>query len=54
MPTINNVSLFAGLFTIGPGNQGILMEQRESEFGDHANLSEIIKAVALVKPAAEL
>lgn len=46
--------LLGGVFVIGPGEQGILMEHRESEFGDHANLTEIMEAVKQIKPAARL
>jgi len=37
--------LLGGLFVIGPGDQGILYEHRESEWGDHANHTTILEAV---------
>ena len=40
---------FTGVFVIGPGDQGILLEHRETEFGDQADLSEIMKAVKKMK-----
>lgn len=36
--------LLGGLFVIGAGEQGILFEHRESEFGDHANLTAVMEA----------
>ena len=30
---------------IGTGDTGVLFEHRESEFGDHANLTDIMDAV---------
>jgi len=43
--------LLGGLFVIGPGDQGILYEYRESEFGDHAPLEEVMAAVKKIKPS---
>ncbi len=40
----------AGVFVIGPGEQGILMEHREGEFGDHANITEVMEAVDKMNP----
>jgi len=37
--------LLGGVFVIGPGDQGIIFEHRESEWGDHANHSAILEAV---------
>ena len=39
----------AGVFVIGPGEQGILYEHRESEFGDHANKSAILEAIQQIQ-----
>ena len=39
----------AGLFVIGPGKEGILMEHRESEWGDGADLEEVLEAVHKMK-----
>lgn len=33
------------MFLIGPGNQGILYEHREMEFGDHHNSTELLAAL---------
>ena len=30
---------------MGAGSQGVVFEHRESEFGDHANLTTIMEAV---------
>jgi len=38
--------LLGGVFVIGPGNTGVLYEHRESEWGDHANLTDILNAVS--------
>ncbi|XP_023220306.1 redox-regulatory protein FAM213A-like isoform X2 [Centruroides sculpturatus] len=37
-------SLLGGVFVLGKGNQGILYEYREKEFGDQANITEILSA----------
>jgi hypothetical protein len=39
--------ILGGLFVIGRGDTGILLEHRESAFGDHANVSDILAAVQL-------
>ena len=39
------LSLFLGLFVIGPGEDGIFFEHRQSEWGDHANRTELMQAV---------
>lgn len=44
--------LLGGLFVIGPGEQGILYEYRESEFGDHAPKEEVLAAIKKIKPAS--
>ena len=44
---------FTGVFLIGPGDQGILYEHREMEFGDNFNESELLDALAKIKLAAE-
>ena len=38
-----------GLFVIGPGKEGILLEHRESEWGDGADLKEVLRAVHKMK-----
>jgi len=37
--------LLGGVFVIGPGEQGVLYEHREAEFGDHANTTAILDAI---------
>jgi len=37
--------LLGGVFVIGAGDQGILYEHREMEWGDHANHTSILEAV---------
>lgn len=43
--------LLGGLFVLGPGKQGILYEHREGEFGDHANMTNIIDALITMNPS---
>lgn len=42
-------SLLGGVFVIGPGDQGILYEHREMDFGDHANLTQVLEAANKIK-----
>ena len=44
---------FVAVYVIGPGDQGILYEHRELEFGDHHNQSALLEAVALIKEYKE-
>ncbi|KAK7112602.1 peroxiredoxin-like 2A [Littorina saxatilis] len=37
--------LLGGIFVVGPGEQGILLEHREKEWGDLANTTDILSAV---------
>jgi hypothetical protein len=37
--------LLGGLFVVGAGDLGVLLEHRESEFGDHANTTSILDVV---------
>lgn len=37
-------TLLGGVFVLGKGTQGILFEHRESEFGDKANITEVLLA----------
>ncbi|KAK7901774.1 hypothetical protein WMY93_018543 [Mugilogobius chulae] len=37
--------ILGGVFVIGPGNQGILLEHREKEFGDKVNMLAVLTAV---------
>eukprot|EP00058_Branchiostoma_floridae_P010398 XP_002595886.1 hypothetical protein BRAFLDRAFT_62377 [Branchiostoma floridae] len=41
--------LLGGVFVVGSGNQGILMQHAEQEFGHHANLTDIMKAVEKIQ-----
>ncbi|PIO31144.1 hypothetical protein AB205_0078360, partial [Aquarana catesbeiana] len=41
--------ILGGVFVIGSGNQGILLEHREKEFGDKANLTAILEAAKKIK-----
>ncbi|OWF37831.1 hypothetical protein KP79_PYT06030 [Mizuhopecten yessoensis] len=41
--------LMGGVFVIGPGNQGILYQHQEQEFGDIADLEEVLKAIRNIK-----
>ncbi|GFR99679.1 redox-regulatory protein FAM213A [Elysia marginata] len=42
--------ILGGLFVIGSGRQGILLEHRESEFGDFAKRSEVLEAALKIQP----
>ncbi|KAK6170616.1 hypothetical protein SNE40_018971 [Patella caerulea] len=42
-------SILGSVFVIGPGKQGILFEHREKEFGDYANLTEVLNAVNQIR-----
>jgi len=46
--------LLGGVFVLGPGKTGVTFEHRESEFGDHANLTELMDSVKTLKPNAKL
>ncbi|PWA21774.1 hypothetical protein CCH79_00003295, partial [Gambusia affinis] len=37
--------VLGGVFVIGRGQQGILLEHREKEFGDKVNISDVLQAV---------
>ena len=41
--------LMGGLFVIGAGDQGVLFEYREKEWGDHADLKDVVEAVEKIK-----
>ncbi|KAL3876329.1 hypothetical protein ACJMK2_034191 [Sinanodonta woodiana] len=41
--------LLGGLFVIGPGNQGIIFQYHEKEFGDHASLQDVQDAIRNIK-----
>ena len=38
---------------IGPGDEGILLEHREAEWGDHASSVDIMKAVESIKTSPD-
>lgn len=37
--------LLGGVFLVGPREAGVVFEHRESEFGDHANTTEILESI---------
>ncbi|KAM8923786.1 peroxiredoxin-like 2A [Pelodytes ibericus] len=43
--------ILGGMFVVDPGNQGILLEHREKEFGDKANLTAVLEAARKIKKA---
>ncbi|XP_076440496.1 peroxiredoxin-like 2A [Babylonia areolata] len=45
--------LLGGVFVLGPGEQGILLEHREKEWGDLANLTDIMAAVRKISSKAK-
>lgn len=42
--------ILGGVFVIGPGNQGILLEHREKEFGDKVDIADVLEAVKQITP----
>ncbi|QQP50360.1 C10orf58 -like protein [Caligus rogercresseyi] len=42
-------SLLGGAFVIGPGEEGVLYEHRETYFGHHANMDEVLTAAKSMK-----
>lgn len=42
--------ILGGVFVIGPGDQGILLEHREKEFGDKVNTADVLEAVKKILP----
>ncbi|CAH7353569.1 peroxiredoxin-like 2A isoform X1 [Phodopus roborovskii] len=42
--------ILGGVFVIGSGKQGILLEHREKEFGDKVNPLSVLEAVKKIKP----
>lgn len=43
--------ILGGVFVIGPGSQGILLEHREKEFGNKVNIADVLEAVKKIVPA---
>ncbi|KAK2543036.1 Fam213a [Columba livia] len=41
-----------GVFVIGAGRQGVLLEHREKEFGDKVSLPSVLEAAEKIKPQA--
>jgi len=41
-------TLLGGVYVLGPGDQGVLYEHREGTFGDHADTTQIMEAVAKI------
>lgn len=41
--------ILGGVFVIGPGKQGVLLEHREKEFGDKVSLAAVLDAVKKLK-----
>ena len=42
--------ILGGVFVMGPGKQGILLEHREKESGDKVNLTSVLEAARKIKP----
>ncbi|KAK0139742.1 Redox-regulatory protein FAM213A [Merluccius polli] len=42
--------ILGGVFVIGPGDQGILLEHREKEFGDKVSNEDVLEAVKRIIP----
>jgi len=42
-------TLLGGVFVIGAGDQGVLLEHREGTFGDTVNTTDLMEAVARIK-----
>lgn len=45
--------ILGGMFVVGAGNQGILLEHREVEFGDKANMTAVLEAAKKINNQAE-
>ncbi|NXG99009.1 F213A protein, partial [Loxia leucoptera] len=41
-----------GVYVIGAGRQGVLLEHREKEFGDKVSLASVLEAAEKIKPQA--
>lgn len=42
--------ILGGVFVIGAGDQGILLEHREKEFGHKVDIAEVLEAVQKIMP----
>ena len=41
--------LLGGVFVVGPGEQGILLDHKEEEFGDKVDLKDVRAAILRMK-----
>lgn len=41
--------ILGGVFVVGPGEQGILLDHKEKEFGDKVDLKDVRDAVLRIK-----
>ena len=41
--------ILGGVFVVGPGEQGILLDHKEKEFGDKVDLKDVRDAVSKMK-----
>ena len=41
--------LLGGVFVVGPGEQGILLDHKEKEFGDKVDLKDVRAAILRMK-----
>lgn len=46
--------ILGGVFVIGAGDQGILLEHREKEFGDKVDNADVLEAVRKIVPVKEV
>ncbi|GFO33243.1 redox-regulatory protein fam213a [Plakobranchus ocellatus] len=46
--------ILGGVFVVGAGHQGILLEHREKEFGDYADTTEVLAAAKKVQPKSKI
>lgn len=46
--------ILGGVFVMGAGDQGILLQHREKEFGDHVDLEDVRKAIRLVNTPSKM
>ena len=45
--------ILGGVFVVGPGDQGILLDHKENEFGDMVDLQDLKDALRKIKPSTE-
>ena len=45
--------LLGGVFVIGAGTQGVILEHREKEFGDKIDLTDVRSALTKIQPLQE-